>query len=192
MIALFAGLGLQVYKVDLSLVVSKWVGETEKNLGGIVDAAAVGDLVLFFDEADALFGKRSEVNDARDRYASIEVAYLLQRLETYGGPVVLATNLQRNMDQAFPRRISVSLDFTLPEEDQRLAIWTRAFPPSAPTRGINLAADGDGVAGVERVGAEAITMEHVVLAHQREFQKLGRMCTEAEFGEYHALVAAPA
>ncbi len=104
-------LGLDLYKVDLSAVVSKYIGETEKNLERIFGAAAAGDLVLFFDEADALFGKRSEVSDAHDRYANIEVAYLLQRLETYDGLVVLATNLQRNIDQAFLRRISVAVDF---------------------------------------------------------------------------------
>ena len=208
-------LGLDLYKVDLSLVVSKWVGETEKNLGRIFDAAAAGDLVLFFDEADALFGKRSEVSDARDRYANIEVAYLLQRLESYDGLVILATNLQRNLDQAFLRRISVGVDFALPEQDQRLAIWTAAFPPAAPTRGLDLdflarqfkvsggvisnaartaaflAADGSGAGATGGPITRQITMEHVVLALKREFQKLGRMCTEAEFGDYHPLVAAP-
>src|SRR5439155_2455945 len=122
---------------DLSAVVSKYIGETEKNLERIFGAAAAGDLVLFFDEADALFGKRSEVSDAHDRYANIEVAYLLQRLETYPGLVVLATNLQRNIDQAFLRRISVGVDFDEPDEGQRRAIWQRVFPTGAPLADID-------------------------------------------------------
>ena len=109
-----AELGLDLYKVDLSSVVSKYIGETEKNLERIFAAAAAGDLVLFFDEADALFGKRSEVSTSHDRYANIEVAYLLQRLETYDGLVILATNLQRNIDDAFLRRIGVAVDVRRP------------------------------------------------------------------------------
>ena len=104
----------EVYRIDLSLVVSKYIGETEKNLARVFDRAQQQGWILFFDEADALFGKRSEVSDAHDRYANIEVAYLLQRLETYDGLVVLATNLQRNIDPAFLRRISVAVDFVAP------------------------------------------------------------------------------
>src|SRR6185369_15127162 len=107
-------LGLDVYKLDLSSVVSKYIGETEKNLEEVFDAASAGNLLLFFDEADALFGKRSEVRDARDRYANIEVSYLLQRLEVYDGLVVMATNFERNVDDAFLRRIHVRVEFTLP------------------------------------------------------------------------------
>ena len=125
-------LGLDLYKVDLAAVVSKYIGETEKNLSRIFDAAGAGDLVLFFDEADALFGKRTEVSDAHDRYANIEVSYLLQRLERYDGLVVMATNLQRNIDPAFLRRISVAVDFPLPEEPQRRDIWRQSFPSTAP------------------------------------------------------------
>jgi SpoVK/Ycf46/Vps4 family AAA+-type ATPase len=195
-------LGLDLYKVDLSAVVSKYIGETEKNLERIFGAAAAGDLVLFFDEADALFGKRSEVSDAHDRYANIEVAYLLQRLETYDGLVVLATNLQRNIDQAFLRRISVAIDFVLPEEPERRAIWARAFPAAAPVDGIDvdfLARQFKVSGGIIRnaaLGAAflaaddggAITMRHAVLAMKREFQKMGRLRTEAEFEQYFDLV----
>ncbi|MGN9911804.1 ATP-binding protein [Phytohabitans sp. LJ34] len=204
-------LGLDLYKVDLSAVVSKYIGETEKNLERIFGAAAAGDLVLFFDEADALFGKRSEVSDAHDRYANIEVAYLLQRLETYDGLVVLATNLQRNIDHAFLRRISTAVDFVLPEEEQRRAIWARAFPPTAPVADLDLdflARQFKVSGGVIHNAAlsaaflaaedgSPITMRHVALSLKREFQKLGRLRTEVEFERYFDLVnrdadAAPA
>ena len=196
-------LGLDLYKVDLSSVVSKYIGETEKNLERIFDAAAAGDLVLFFDEADALFGKRSEVSDAHDRYANIEVAYLLQRLEAYDGMVVLATNLQRNIDPAFTRRISVAVDFTVPEQVQRRAIWERALPTTAPVEDLDLdflarqfkvtgGVITGAVLGAAFRAAEdgaPITMEHVVLSLRREYQKLGRLRTEAEFGPWFPLVA---
>jgi hypothetical protein len=199
-------LGLDLYKVDLSAVVSKYIGETEKNLERIFGAAAAGDLVLFFDEADALFGKRSEVSDAHDRYANIEVAYLLQRLETYDGMVVLATNLQRNIDPAFLRRISVAIDFVTPEEPERRAIWARAFPPTAPLADLDLdflarqfKVTG-GVISNAALGAaflaaaedSPITMRHAVLSVKREFQKLGRLRTEKEFERYFDLVTGDA
>ncbi len=204
-------LGLDLYKVDLSAVVSKYIGETEKNLERIFGAAAAGDLVLFFDEADALFGKRSEVSDAHDRYANIEVAYLLQRLETYDGLVVLATNLQRNIDPAFLRRISVAVDFVPPEQAERRAIWARSFPPTAPVADVDLdflarqfkVTGGiihNAALGAAFLAAEegtAISMRHAVLSMKREFQKLGRLRTEVEFERYFDLVkrdadAAPA
>ena len=204
-------LGLDMYKVDLSAVVSKYIGETEKNLERIFGAAAAGDLVLFFDEADALFGKRSEVNDAHDRYANIEVAYLLQRLETYDGLVVLATNLQRNIDPAFLRRISIAIDFVAPEEPERRAIWARAFPPTAPQSDLDLdflarqfkitggiiSNAALGAAFLAAAEDSPITMRHAVLSVKREFQKLGRLRTEKEFDRYFDLVnrdpdAAPA
>jgi hypothetical protein len=204
-------LGLDLYKVDLSAVVSKYIGETEKNLERIFGAAAAGDLVLFFDEADALFGKRSEVSDAHDRYANIEVAYLLQRLETYEGLVVLATNLQRNIDPAFLRRIAVAVDFVPPEEPERRLIWARAFPSTAPVADLDLDFLArqfkitGGVISNAALGAaflaaaedSPITMRHAVLSVKREFQKLGRLRTEKEFDRYFDLVnrdadAAPA
>jgi len=195
-------LGLDLYKVDLSAVVSKYIGETEKNLERIFSAAAAGDLVLFFDEADALFGKRSEVSDAHDRYANIEVAYLLQRLETYDGMVILATNLQRNIDPAFLRRISVAVDFVAPEEPQRRSIWAHAFPSTAPLADLDLDFLArqfkitGGVISNAALGAAflaaaedaPITMRHVVLSLKREFQKLGRLRTEKEFERYFDLV----
>jgi SpoVK/Ycf46/Vps4 family AAA+-type ATPase len=199
-------LGLDLYKVDLSAVVSKYIGETEKNLERIFGAAAAGDLVLFFDEADALFGKRSEVSDAHDRYANIEVAYLLQRLETYDGLVVLATNLQRNIDPAFLRRISVAVDFVPPEEPERRLIWARAFPATAPVADVDvdflarqfkitggvISNAALGAAFLAAAEGSPITMRHAVLSVKREFQKLGRLRTEKEFDRYFDLVTGSA
>ena len=196
-------LGLDLYKVDLAAVVSKYIGETEKNLGRIFDAAGAGDLVLFFDEADALFGKRTEVSDARDRYANLEVSYLLQRLERYPGLVILATNLQRNIDQAFLRRIAVAVDFPLPDETRRRVIWRQSFPPSAPTHDLDLGflarnfkVSGGVIHNASLAAAflaaddgQVITMEHLALALKREFQKLGRLRTETEFDRYYELVS---
>ena len=196
-------LGLDLYKIDLSTVVSKYIGETEKNLSAIFSAAAAGDVVLFFDEADALFGKRSEVSDAHDRYANIEVAYLLQRMEGYDGLVVLATNLQRNLDPAFLRRIAVAVHFGVPEEQQRRTIWERSFPLTAPTSDLDLdflANQFKITGGVIRNAAlgaaflaagadKPITMDLVALALKREFQKMGRLRTESEFDRYFELVS---
>jgi SpoVK/Ycf46/Vps4 family AAA+-type ATPase len=195
-------LGLDLYKVDLSSVVSKYIGETEKNLERIFSGAAAGELVLFFDEADALFGKRSEVADAHDRYANIEVAYLLQRLETYDGIAIMATNLQRNMDQSFLRRIHVAVEFPVPDEEGRRAIWQLSFPPDAPTEDIDVdflarqfRISGGSIRNAALtaafIAAEAggpITMEAAVLGVKREFQKLGRLRTEVEFDRYFDLV----
>ena len=184
-----SALGLDLYRIDLSAVVSKYIGETEKNLEDIFTASAAGNLVLFFDEADALFGKRSEVGDAHDRYANIEVAYLLQRLERYDGFVVLATNLRNNIDAAFLRRIDLALEFELPDADQRRAIWERIFPAGAPIGHIDrdaLAHEFDVTGGTIRNAAVhaaflaadagcAIEMDHVLLGMSRELQKLGRL-----------------
>ena len=125
-------LGLDLYKIDLSTMVSKYIGETEKNLERIFVEAEHSNAILFFDEADAIFGKRSEVKDAHDRYANIEVSYLLQRMETYDGITVLATNLRSNLDEAFTRRLQMIVDFPFPDVPQRLRIWTTLFPPDAP------------------------------------------------------------
>ncbi len=195
-------LGLDLYKIDLSSVVSKYIGETEKNLERIFSGAAAGELVLFFDEADALFGKRSEVADAHDRYANIEVSYLLQRLEAYDGIAIMATNLQRNMDQAFLRRIHVAVEFPVPDEDGRRAIWRLSFPPSAPSEDIDVdflarqfRISGGSIRNAALtaafIAAESggpITMETAVLGVKREFQKLGRLRTEVEFDRYFDLV----
>ncbi len=195
-------LGLDLYKVDLAALVSKWVGETEKNLSAVFAAAEASNVALFFDEADALFGKRSEVSDAHDRYANIEVAYLLQRLERYEGLVVMATNLATNIDPAFLRRVTVSVDFPLPEEPERRRIWERCLPAGAPCQDLDLGLlaqlfklSGGSIrnaaltAGFLAADAGSpITMELVVEAVQREMRKLGRLLTPEDFGPYGDLV----
>jgi ATPase family associated with various cellular activities (AAA)/Winged helix domain, variant len=124
--------GLPVYRIDLSLVVSKYIGETEKNLAQVFERAEARDWILFFDEADALFGRRGEVTDARDRYANQEVSYLLQRLETFSGVTILATNFLRNVDEAFLRRIHLQVPFRAPEGRERGALWRTVLPPGLP------------------------------------------------------------
>ncbi len=121
-------LGLELYRVDLSTIVSKYIGETEKNLERIFDEASSSNVILFFDEADSLFGKRSDVGDSHDRYANIEVGYLLQRIETYDGIVLMATNLGANLDEAFTRRIHFIIDYPFPDEDTRLRLWELLIP----------------------------------------------------------------
>ena len=198
-------LGLDLYVVDLATVVDKYIGETEKNLERVFDAAGASSAVLFFDEADSVFGKRSEVGDAKDRYANIEVSYLLQRIEAYDGLIVLATNFQSNIDQAFLRRIHVSVEFAVPDEAERRRIWLHCLPPSAPVEDV----DVDFVAQRFRLtggsirnaslaaaflAAEAgtpITMDTVLWGLKREYQKLGRLVTEAEFGPHLDLVSGP-
>ena len=191
-------LGLDVFKLELSSVVSKYIGETEKNLEQVFDAASAGNMVLFFDEADSLFGKRSEVKDARDRYANIEVSYLLQRLETYDGLVVMATNFEKNIDEAFLRRIHARVAFALPGPDEREAIWRRNLPEFAPTEDLDLpwlaqqveisgGAIRNAAVQAAFVAAAAdtpITMDCVVLGIAREYRKLGRLIKRADFGDY--------
>ena len=195
-------LGLDVFKLDLSSVVSKYIGETEKNLEQIFDAASAGNMVLFFDEADSLFGKRSEVKDARDRYANIEVSYLLQRLEAYDGLVVMATNFEKNVDEAFLRRIHVRVEFAMPGVDERIRIWRSNLPPTAPVDGVDidwLAArfelSGAGIrnAAVQAAFAAAasgtgLTMETAVRGVAAEFRKAGRLLKEVDFGEYFGAI----
>lgn len=130
---------LDLYRIDLSAVVSKYIGETEKNLGRVFDAAEDCGAILLFDEADALFGKRSEVKDSHDRYANIEVSYLLQRMETYGGLVVLTTNQRSALDPAFLRRLRFVVQFPFPDAEQRERIWARVFPPSMPRGELDVA-----------------------------------------------------
>jgi len=191
--------------VDLSSLVSKYIGETEKNLERIFDAASSGNVVLFFDEADALFGKRSEVSDSHDRYANIEVASLLQRIEAYSGIVILATNLRANMDDAFLRRIHVSVDFREPEEAQRLEIWKHSIPESAPTEDLDLPwlakqfrVTGGNIRNAATTAAflaasaeHATTMDDLVRGLDREYEKLGRLRTESDFGPYYRVVISP-
>lgn len=195
-----ADLGLELYKIDLSTMVSKYIGETEKNLDGVFRAAREANAILFFDEADALFGKRSEVKDAHDRYANIEVGYLLQKMEEYDGVVILATNLRKNLDEAFVRRLHVAIDFPFPEEHDRLNIWQRVFPAEAPLADVDLPLlarqfrlTGGNIRNVALLAAYlaaedggAITLDHCMRAIRREYQKLGKLVTAAEFGQHLA------
>ena len=196
-------LGMDLYRIDLSRVVSKYIGETEKNLEALFDEARRAHAVLFFDEADALLGKRSEVKDAHDRYANIEVAYLLQRIEAFEGVTVLATNLRKNIDAAFLRRLQFCVEFPHPAEQLRLRIWRKVWPdPSVLAADVDLAfmarqfeLAGGHIRNVALKAAylaadegPAIHMVHLVAATRREFQKLGRMCVDDEFGSYKHLL----
>jgi ATP-dependent 26S proteasome regulatory subunit len=196
-------LGLDLYKIDLSTVVSKYIGETEKNLDRIFREAQDSNAILFFDEADAIFGKRSEVRDSHDRYANIEIAYLLQKMEEYEGMVILATNLRRNMDEAFARRMHFSVEFPFPEEADRYQIWQRVFPQEAPVAedvelnflarqfkitGGNIKNIALSAAFLAAENSGAITMEHIIRATKREYQKMGKLCTETDFASYFDLV----
>jgi hypothetical protein len=189
-------LGLDLFRIDLATVVSKYIGETEQNLDRIFAAAEGSNAILFFDEADALFGKRSEVRDSHDRYANVETAYLLQKMEAYSGAVILATNFRQNLDGAFLRRLDFLIDFPFPEADDRRRLWERLLPPTAP-----LAADLDVGELAERfklaggsirnaslaaafMAAEeggAIGMRLVVRAVALEYEKLGRLPVRAGF-----------
>ena len=196
-------LGLDLYKIDLSGIVSKYIGETEKNLDRIFQEARDSNAILFFDEADALFGKRSEVKDSHDRYANIEISYLLQKMEEYQGIVILATNFRKNMDDAFVRRMHFVVEFPFPEEEDRLEIWRRVFPEKAPlddsfdigflARQFKIA--GGNIKNVAVTSAflaaqenKTIEMRHAVLATKREYQKMGKLMVESEFGPYFGLV----
>lgn len=182
-------LGVELLIVDLSRVVSKWIGETEKNLASVFDAAERAQASLFFDEADALFGKRTEVSDAHDRYANLETAYLLTRLEQFEGLAILATNLRENIDPAFPRRLEFVVNFEEPDREERLALWRCHLPETAPLAAdVNLhelSALYPVVGGVIRNAAVAagflaaadglpIDRRHLVHAIRREYQKAGR------------------
>ncbi len=184
---LSAELRLDLYRVDLSQVVSKYIGETEKNLRRIFEAADRGSAILLFDEADALFGRRGEVRNSQDRYANLEIAYLLQRMEAYRGLAILTTNLERALDPAFLRRLRFLVRFPLPGAAERSTLWRRAFPPRTPTEGLELerlaqmGLTGGNIRNVALraafLAAEAgtpVRMEHVLEAAQAEYEKLGR------------------
>jgi len=188
-------LGLDLYKIDLSSMVSKYIGETEKNLEAIFNEAERSNAILFFDEADAVFGKRSGIRDAHDRYANIGVSYLLQRMESHEGVTILATNLRSNLDEAFTRRLQFVVDFPLPEAPERLRIWQALIP-----KGLPLATDVDLdqlsqrfkltggnirniIVSASFMAAEQggeVTMELFVEGVRREFQKMGRLPSEGE------------
>jgi SpoVK/Ycf46/Vps4 family AAA+-type ATPase len=194
-------LRLDMYKIDLSMVVSKYIGETEKNLNRIFKDAEESNAILFFDEADALFGKRSEVKDSHDRYANIEINYLLQKMEEHEGIAILATNLSENIDDAFLRRMSSVVEFPFPDEEYRLAIWKKIFPKQTPLADVNFAflsrlkISGGNIKNIALTAtflaaenSNCVKMEHIVKAAKREFQKIGKTYGKEEFGKYYELV----
>jgi hypothetical protein len=189
-------LGLDLFVIDLSQVVSKYIGETEKNLRRVFDTAERGGAVLLFDEADALFGKRSEVKDSHDRYANIEVSYLLQRMEAYRGLAILTTNMKSALDPAFMRRIRFIVEFPFPDEAERAAIWRRIFPPDTPLdvvdwgrlaalriAGGNIRNIALNAAFLAADAAEPVRMVHVLQAARAEYAKLEKPLTEIDRGQ---------
>ncbi len=190
-------LHLDLYRIDLSSVVSKYIGETEKNLRRVFDAAEEGGVILLFDEADALFGKRSDVKDSHDRYANIEVSYLLQRMECYPGLAILTTNLKSSLDTAFQRRIRFFVQFPFPDAAQRAEIWRRVFPANTPCQDLDptklaqLSVSGGNIRNIALNAAflaadqrEAVQMKHLLRAARTEYAKLEKSLTEAEIGRW--------
>jgi hypothetical protein len=188
-------LSLDLYRIDLSSVVSKYIGETEKNLRRVFDAAEEGGAILLFDEADALFGKRSEVKDSHDRYANIEVSYLLQRMESYRGLAILTTNMKASLDPAFLRRLRFIVQFPFPDATQRAEIWRRIFPAGTPTHELDLLklsrlnVAGGNIRNVALNAAflaaeadEPVRMAHLLRAARGEYAKLEKPLTESEIG----------
>jgi SpoVK/Ycf46/Vps4 family AAA+-type ATPase len=188
-------LGLDLYKIDLSQMVSKYIGETEKNLDRVFAAAESSNSILFFDEADALFGKRSEVRDSHDRYANVEVSYLLQKMEEYEGIAILASNLRQHVDQAFLRRLAFTVHFPFPDEESRRRIWEGAWPAEAPldadvdfaalAREFRLA--GGNIRNIVLAAAFLAAAEggrvrqsHLLRATRREYQKMGKTIADVE------------
>lgn len=191
-------LQLDLYRIDLSGVVSKYIGETEKNLRRVFDAADRSGAILFFDEADALFGKRTEVKDSHDRYANIEVNYLLQRMEDYRGLAILATNMKSALDSAFLRRLRFLVQFPFPDAEQRRRIWQKVFPPQTPIAALdyaflsrleitggNIKTIAVNAAFLAAAGGGCIEMNHVLLAIRREYAKIDKLIQESEFGTYY-------
>ena len=194
-------LKLNLYRIDLSAIVSKYIGETEKNLKKVFDAAERSGAILFFDEADALFGKRSEVKDSHDRYANIEINYLLQRMEDYRGLAILATNMKTLLDQAFLRRLRFHVDFPFPSTEYRNRIWQKSFPEKTTLGNIDfnflakLEIPGGNIKNISLNAAFLaadngciIQMDHILKATKREYSKIGKMILESEFGRYYEAI----
>ena len=196
-------LGLDMFRVDLSAVVSRWVGETEKNLREIFDAAEGGTAVILFDEADSLFGSRGDVKQAQDRFANQEVSFLLQRLEVFEGCAILTTNLQENIDEAFLRRFGAVIEFPMPGPAERFKLWSRAIPegaPKDPDLDVWELAKNFDIAGGNIVSAainacilasarrEKVAMRHAVEGIARELIKMGKQVSPVHFGEYYEFV----
>jgi SpoVK/Ycf46/Vps4 family AAA+-type ATPase len=188
-------LQLDLYRIDLSGVVSKYIGETEKNLDRIFRAAESANAILFFDEADALFGKRSTVRDSHDRYANIETSYLLQKMEQFEGIAILATNLRGNLDESFTRRLTFVVHFPFPDAAARREIWSRVWSPSAPLSpaacldflcdefelsGGNIKNIALAAAFLAAADGGDITLRHLLRATKREYGKMGKALTDDE------------
>lgn len=201
-------LGLPMYRIDLSQVVNKYIGETEKNLKRLFDAADISDSILFFDEADSLFGRRTEVKDAHDRYANLEISYLLERMERFKGMAILATNRKKDLDDAFLRRLRVVIDFPFPDLEERYKIWQQVIPKAAndDSLDIDFLASQFPLAGghirsivfnacLQSAGRQAgneqevgLKMESIVMAVKREYDKLNLPISLEQFGPYAGLV----
>jgi hypothetical protein len=203
-------LGLPMYRIDLSQVVNKYIGETEKNLKRVFDAADISDMVLFFDEADSLFGRRTEVSDAHDRYANLEISYLLERMERFKGLAILATNRKKDLDEAFMRRLRYIVDFPLPDAAERKKIWRQVIPEHAdgsqvqvdflaerfPLAGGSIrsivfnaclqCADGSGLS--QSNGGGRLTMPAIIVAVKREYDKMNRALSLEQYGSYSRMV----
>ncbi len=187
-------LRLNLYRIDLSAVVSKYIGETEKNLRQLFDAAEDGGDILFFDEADAIFGKRSEVKDSHDRYANIEISYLLQRMEAYGGLAILATNMKTAIDPAFIRRLRFVVNFSFPSVAERKVMWQKVFPSQTPREQLDvdrlsrLALTGANIQSIAINAAflaaqthSEVTMPLVLTAAEMELRKHDKPVNKADF-----------
>jgi SpoVK/Ycf46/Vps4 family AAA+-type ATPase len=198
-------LDLPMYRIDLSQVVNKYIGETEKNLKRLFDLADVSDTILFFDEADALFGKRTEVKDAHDRYANLEISYLLERMERFKGLAILATNRKKDLDEAFLRRLRYILDFPMPDLPERKLIWQQVMPEKVDTSQIdfeflarqfpltgghirsiifNACLQTAKGFGWEKLTSPQLKMEQILIAVKREYDKLNRSVSLEQFGNY--------
>ncbi len=200
-------LDLPMYRIDLSQVVNKYIGETEKNLKKLFDAADDSDMILFFDEADSIFGKRTEVKDAHDRYANLEISYLLERMERFKGLAILATNRKRDLDEAFLRRLHFIIDFPLPEEAQRKQIWSQVIPDTVDISEVNIdflakqfRLTGGHIRSIafsaclqsangQQKPPFKLDMDHLVLAVKREYDKLNRNVSLEHFGPYAKFIA---
>ena len=198
-----AELGLDIYRISLANVVSKYIGETEKNLDEIFEKAKKSKVVLFFDEADVLFSKRTEVKDSNDKYSNMESAFLLQKIEEYNGIVILATNLVQNFDEAFKRRMKLMIDFPFPDAGRRAEMWKRAFPEKLPLDNIdfdylvnNFELSGSNIKNIAlhsaflaaADGSCAVSMKHIIAALKNEYSKSGKAFTKADAGEYYRFI----
>jgi SpoVK/Ycf46/Vps4 family AAA+-type ATPase len=197
-------LNLELYKIDLSSILSKYIGETEKNLNSIFKESEGSNSILFFDEADALFGKRTDVKDSHDRYANIETNYLLQKIDEFEGVVILSTNYKRNIDEAFIRRMQFIVNFPFPDAEYRHEIWKKAFPEQVPRSNdidfkflaSNLQISGGNIKNIVINSAflaaqnakRPVSMSDIILATKREFDKIGKPIQKSDFGKYSAML----